>query len=308
MQLHLCLTAQGAALLMLMSHRLEGSYTALVAGAARLDALADPGLFLRQLLIEAGVFQGLGVQQLRLAPQVVLIVSRPIREPPPIQFQDAGCQAAQKGPVMGHEQQGTRIAEEKLFHPVDGIYIQVVGGLIQQQQIRLVDQGLGEQHTALEPAGKLGELRIRHQGKSRDHRLYPLLQLPAVRRLQDMLGIGQPLQQPTVIRIRQLCAELMIGLDLVRQIACPIGHDIEHRSTEILRDFLHEPGNPHRTAHLPLSIVGSLFAQDDLHQGRFADPIPAQQADAFTLLDGQIDSVQQRMSAKTQLNLSKPDQ
>src|SRR3546814_1595068 len=61
----------------LHAHRLEPAHAALVAGAAGLDALADPDFLLRQHLVEARVLLRLGVEPLFLAAQVVVPVARP---------------------------------------------------------------------------------------------------------------------------------------------------------------------------------------------------------------------------------------
>src|SRR5690606_38867948 len=68
---------QLAPLRALAAHRLERGHAALVAGAARLDPLPDPDLFLRQQLVEARVFLRLGVQALFAAAQVVLVIALP---------------------------------------------------------------------------------------------------------------------------------------------------------------------------------------------------------------------------------------
>ena len=57
----------------------------------------------------------------------------------------------QEHPVMRHKKQGTAPAGEEFFQPVDGIDVQVVGGFIQQEQIRLVGQPARQQHTPLHP-------------------------------------------------------------------------------------------------------------------------------------------------------------
>ncbi len=49
---------------------------------------------------------------------------------------------------MGDEQHGTVETGKRLFQPGNGTDIQVVGGLVEQQQIRLGHQCLGQQHAA----------------------------------------------------------------------------------------------------------------------------------------------------------------
>ncbi len=115
-----------------LAHGLEGTHPALVAGASRLDALADPDLFLGQFLVEVGVEFFLGVEHGLLAFQVAAVVARPVGEPAALQVEDAGGQALQEHAVMGDEQQCATEAEQEFLQPGDGIDVQVVGGLVQQ--------------------------------------------------------------------------------------------------------------------------------------------------------------------------------
>jgi hypothetical protein len=61
---HLHVAGQFAPLRALHAHRLQPAHAAFVAGAAGLDALADPHFLLRQQLVEARVFLRLGVEPL----------------------------------------------------------------------------------------------------------------------------------------------------------------------------------------------------------------------------------------------------
>ena len=41
---------------------------------------------------------------------------------------------------MGDKQQGSAVAQQIIFQPADGVDVQVVGRLIQQQDVRIADQ------------------------------------------------------------------------------------------------------------------------------------------------------------------------
>ena len=61
---------------------------------------------------------------------------------------------------MGHEDQGAVPLLEEALQPVDGCDVQVVGWLIEQQQIRLRHQCARQQHAALHAAGQAAEVGI----------------------------------------------------------------------------------------------------------------------------------------------------
>src|SRR5690606_27291302 len=70
------LAAAGA----LHAHRLQPPHPPLVAGAPRLDALADPGLLLRQQPVEAARFLRFRIEPLLAAAHVVVPVAGPAGE------------------------------------------------------------------------------------------------------------------------------------------------------------------------------------------------------------------------------------
>ena len=56
---------------------------------------------------------------------------------------------------MRHQHHGTRIALEEIFQPLDRLDVQVVGGFVEQQKVRLLKQQLGQLHTHLPTTAKL---------------------------------------------------------------------------------------------------------------------------------------------------------
>ena len=60
----------------------------------------------------------------------------------------------QKVAVVRDENKGIRVMCEVIFQPVARLEIKMVGGLIEQQQIRLLQQQLGQRDAHLPAAGK----------------------------------------------------------------------------------------------------------------------------------------------------------
>ena len=54
---------------------------------------------------------------------------------------------------MRDHHQRSLVLQEKVFQPVDGVEVQRVGRLVEQQRSRLSEQRLGEQHADLVSAG-----------------------------------------------------------------------------------------------------------------------------------------------------------
>ncbi len=54
---------------------------------------------------------------------------------------------------MGDHDHRVLKVDQELFQPGNGVQVQVVGRLIQKQDVRVAKQGLGQQHLHLQGAG-----------------------------------------------------------------------------------------------------------------------------------------------------------
>ncbi len=83
-----------------LAHFLKRANTALVSGAACLNALPNPDFLLTEFFVKAGVGCALIFQRLFLPPQEVAVVARPACELAPVDFDNARCESLQEGPIM----------------------------------------------------------------------------------------------------------------------------------------------------------------------------------------------------------------
>jgi hypothetical protein len=125
----------------------ERAHPAFVARAPCLHALANPRFFLGQFLVEQRRVPGLDLERSLLLHDIVVITARPNTELPSIEFHDARRQAAHEGAIVADEQQRAAKVLHHLFEPGDGIDVQMIGRLVQQQQIRLGDQCAAQHHA-----------------------------------------------------------------------------------------------------------------------------------------------------------------
>ena len=61
---------------------------------------------------------------------------------------------------MAHDEDGALVVHEEVLEPYDAREVEVVRGLVEQDDVRLPEEGLGEQHLDLEPAVELRHGRI----------------------------------------------------------------------------------------------------------------------------------------------------
>ncbi len=272
----------------------------LVTGAAGLDPLPDPDLLLGQLLVEQRLTGDLRLQQ-RLAPlhEFVVAAGKGI-DPPPVQFGHPVGQPPGKGAVMGDEQHRLDVLGEKLLQPEDGVDVEVVGRLVQNQDIRGGNQGAGQQHPALGPAGKRGELGLGIQIQPVQHPLHLLMQVPAVILLQLFLQRFQPGQQLVAAVMRQFVADMVVFRQHGGSVAHAGGDHIKDVSGQPLRHILGKLGHLQPLLALDLAALRRQFAADQFQQCRFAAAVAPHQAEPVARLDLQVDTVEKRWAAKGQ--------
>ncbi|KAF5029748.1 hypothetical protein DSECCO2_645370 [anaerobic digester metagenome] len=287
-------TAAGA----FLAQGVQGAHPAHVARAPGLDALAHPGFFLGQLLVEQGEL-ALLVLQPGLALLLVLVVPAGIgMQPAPVHLHDAGGQTAHEGPVVRDEHQRARAAHQIVFQPGDGVDVDVVGGFVQQQILR-GHQGAGQQHAALAPAGQGGELALRVQAQVVAHGQHIAVMLPPFARFQ-------PAPRRRQGGLVHGAARLARGFQHVegrqRLALCPKppGHDAEHRAGHVHRHLLRHAAKAHaRRAH-HLARIGAQLTGHQAQQRRLARPVAPHKADALTLLHVQGGPVQQLAGAEVE--------
>ncbi len=136
----------------LLAQDLQAAHPSLVAGTARLDALANPGLLLRQQTLLARALLCFGAVQCLATPQIGVVVAGKVAQAAPVQFHDARSQPPQEAPVVGDEDQGAAPAEQEFLQPGNGLDVEVVGRLVEQQQLRITRQRTRQQHAPLHAA------------------------------------------------------------------------------------------------------------------------------------------------------------
>ena len=89
----------------------------------------------------------------------MIVIRRETNQLSAIQLHHSGRNATDKGPVVTDKQQGAAELAQRVFQPGNRRDIEMVGGLIQQQDIGLGHQRLGEQNAPL-PAARQGIQRL----------------------------------------------------------------------------------------------------------------------------------------------------
>ncbi len=185
----------------LAPQRLEFAHAAFVARTPCLDALANPHFFLREFLVEQRIRLRLRVQTFFAATQIIGVVAGPRGDLTAVDLDDACRQCAQEAAVMGDEDDAAGEVLEEFLEPRNRIDIQMIGRLIEQQQIGCAHERLREQHTPLHAAGQRCEIHIFGKVQSRQHLLHAPIQIPAMLCFDPGLHIAEvSVKSPCAIR------------------------------------------------------------------------------------------------------------
>ena len=294
---HAHVAGQITALRTFVAHRLEPAHAAFVAGAAGLDALPDPDLLLRQHLVETGVLLRFGIEPFFFAAQVVAPVAGPTGQLATVDLDDPGRQRTQEAAVMGDEDQRTLPRLEEAFEPVDRGDVEMVGRLVQQQQIRRRHQRARQQHAALHAAGQPGEIGVAIQIQLGQRLGDALVQRPAVGVLDLRLHRGQRVGVD-LVGVDQM---VVIGEELAH-LAQTFGDHVEHAAGGTGGHFLLQSRDAHAAFDADLAVVRFVFTREQAQERGFAGAVATDQGDAFAGFDREIDAVEQQGTADAEID------
>ena len=126
--------------------------SALGSCAPCLDALANPYLFLCQHFVGAGIDHSLLGQLLFLEQLVLTEVARIAEKAATVKVDNSCGNRIQKSPVVADHDGTAFVFSQQRLQPADGVQIQVVGRLVQQQYVGLGYQGLRQCYALLQTA------------------------------------------------------------------------------------------------------------------------------------------------------------
>ena len=242
----------------------EPVHAAHIALATPADAVAHPMLFIDDLAVElvaVALFflNDLVAPGFELAKPAIKSLGAAAVEP------DGGARKVlQEAPVMADQHKRRTQRRQFAFQPFDGGQVEMVGRLVEEEQVRL-----GCQHARERGAADL-----------------------AARQVRRVLVAAQAKLAQQILR----AIEIIIGAKSRLDIAQHVG---EIRQVGLLRQVAHS-GVRLEKAH---PAVFFDHAGGDLEQRRLARAVAADKADALAGRDRQVGTFQQRLAAKGELDV-----
>ena len=190
----------------------------------------------------------------------------------PLQMQDEFAGGIQKVAVMADDQHGAAIAQEKILQPQHAFQVEIVGGLVQQQQVGCGEEDRRQRHAHAPAAGKFlagAQLVFRRKAQAGQNFGGAGRRGIGVDGFQAVIDVAQLVAVGFVFGFGQQARALGVGFQHgVEQADIGAGRFLRHRA--------HLPGG----GPTDVAVIGVQAAQDDVEQGGLAGAVAAHQPDA----------------------------
>ena len=248
--------------------------TCLSLGLAGLGRHTHPfELTLQGLLALALGFLLLG-QALGLLFQPAAVIALPGDALAAVQLQNPAGHVVEEVTVVGHGNDRALILLQVLLQPVDGLGIEVVGRLVEQQDVGFLQQQAAQSHTAaLTTAQVFGQLVALGAAQGIHGPFQAAVEVPRVGGVDDVLQLGLTRKQLVhLLGILIVLGQAELEIDFLKFL-----EGVNHVLHAFLHHFLNRLGRvklrilrqvAHRVAWCEhhLSLVLCLQAGDDFHQ------------------------------------------
>jgi hypothetical protein len=268
--------------------------------------LADPFELVLQRALARRLLLFLLGETLLLLLEPGRVVALPRNALAAIELEDPAGDIIEEVTVMGHGHDRAGILGEEALEPRHRFRIEMVGRLIQQQHVGLLQQEPAQRHAPALAARQLGDIGVAGWAAQRIHGdVDGALQVPGIGGLDLLLELGLLGDQRLHLLGRDLLAEAGAdGLEAVEQ-RLGAGEALEHVAEHVLlgierrlllqvadRDALSRPG-----------LAGDVLVEagHDLEQGRLARAVEAEHADLGAREERQPDVVQHLAAARVDL-------
>ena len=198
---------------------------------------------------------------------------------------------------MGHGDDCALVLLQVLLQPVDGFGIEVVGRLIEQQDVGFLQQQAAQGHTAaFTTAQVLGQLVALGAAQGIHGALQAVVQVPGIGGVDDVLQLGLTGKQFVhLLRILVVLGHAELEVDVLKLL-----QRVHHVLNAFLHHLLDRLGGvelrvlgqvAHRVSRCKhhLTLILCFQAGDDLHQRRFTCTVQADDADFGAIVEREVD-------------------
>ena len=271
-----------ASALSLGGHLLVASQTGLRLGLAALGVGANPLKFFLQALGQLGILLALDLKTLLLGLQVGRVVTLVGVEVTAVNLGDPAGDVIKEVAVVSDGDDGARVGGQVLLEPQDGFGVQVVGGLIEQEQIRRLDEELAQRDAATLTTRQDGDRLVRRGAAQGVHRLIELgVNIPGIGGVDLGLQLAHFIHEgiEVGVRVRHLFGDLVEAGELAENVGGAQAHVLDDGLRLIKDGLLHKDADRVAGGQTSLAVGRLIESGHDLQDRGLTGTVGADHAD-----------------------------
>ena len=258
---------------------------------------ADPFQFAFQCLAALALLFFLERQPVRFLFEPAAVIAFPRNALAPVQFQNPSGHVVEEITVVRHGDHRALVLLEVLFEPVDALGVEVVGRLVEQQHVGLLEQQAAQGHAAAFSAREVSYKLVGIRTAQRVHRPFERgVQLPAVLVVdlfgQFALAVDEPRHFLVVHRLHEFGIHLFVFLEQCYGCrASFLDHFADGLRVVQLR-FLFQIAHRVAGREHDFALIVLVQSGDDFHQRRFSRSVQTDDPDLGAVEKRQVDVVE----------------
>ena len=200
--------------------------------------------------------------------------------------------------VVGDDQDGARIFAQMAFQPVHALGVEMVGRLVQQQQIGLVEQQFAQRDAAALAARKFGYLGVVGRAAQRVHRQIDLaVEVPQVLAVDLVLQLGHLVGG----LVRIVGGDLVVAVEDRLLGGDALHHVLAHGLFRIELRLLFQVADAGAFGDPAFAGELGVDAGHDAQQRGLAGAVDAEHADLGVRVERQVDVIQHLLGRRVGL-------
>ena len=196
---------------------------------------------------------------------------------------------------MGDGDDGAGVGLEVLLQPEHRLGVEVVGGLVEQEQVGLLQEQLAQRDPATLSTGEVGHGRVRRRAAQGVHRLLELaVEVPRVGVVDVLLELAHLGEQGVVVGVGvgHLGRDLVVAVELGLDLAGALLDVAEDGLVLVERRLLQEDADARARSQAGLAVGRLVESGHDLEDRRLAGAVGADHADLRAGVEGHRDVIE----------------
>lgn len=205
-----------------------------------------------------------------------------------VELQDPLGDVVQEVAVVGDRDDGAGVLREVLLQPVHRLGVEVVGGLVEEEQVRGLDEQLAECDAALLATGEVDDRPVAGRAAQGVHGLLQLgVEVPGVGVVQVLLELAHLFHQGVAVVGGHELGHLVEALELAHLLGGAVLHVLQDGLRLVELRLLHEDADGEAGRQERVTVGRLLEASHDLENGGLTGTVRADHTDLRTRQEAQ---------------------